>query len=172
MCLSELLIPCLIGHKIQALWFSMCAGQNNQKSSKMKRVARDFQLWLNSTKNWCSHGFYGIRHIPHDQNIVRKCFDWAKGLADVQETPWFQLLEELLYFTPLTVGHSACGAEPTRRQMPVPELWEPVLAPPVGGGPLGEQVRCCPAKTLCSTTSSCLNKLKCCLEKIHWQGFG
>lgn len=170
MYLSELLIPCLIGHKIQALWFSVGAGQNNQKSSQMKGVARDFQLWLNSTEKVLPWNLWYWTYSSWPE-LCEKLSWMGQGPRWHARNSLIPVVGRAAVFQAANCGSRCLSAEPTCRQTPVPELGEPVLTPPVGRGSLGERVRCRPAKTLCGTTSSWLNKLKCYLEKIHWQGF-
>lgn len=84
MCLSELLIPCLIGHKIQALRFRGGAGQNNQTDGVMSgcRGASDFD---SMTPRKPPTEDYWFKACFNEQKIRRNCLDWAKCLTDKEE---------------------------------------------------------------------------------------
>lgn len=81
MCLSELLIPCLIGHKIQALRFRGGAGQNNQSSSVMSGVEWSGASNFDSTApRKLPAEVYWFKACLNEQEIMRNCLDWAKCL--------------------------------------------------------------------------------------------
>ena len=79
--LSELLIPCLIGHKIQALRLRVGAGQNNQNSGQ---TAWQGTTNFDSTapRKLSSEGC-DVK-VSKDQKTMRDRLDWAKSLADMK----------------------------------------------------------------------------------------